>query len=57
MIYFEDRSPDDYFERSRLLTLDDCKEYEEFLKSKLIEWSGEYPDRFKKYLIHLKLKG
>jgi hypothetical protein len=39
----EDCSPDDYFEEQRLLTLDDCKEYEDFLKEKLLEWSKEYP--------------
>ena len=31
----DDCSPDDYFTESKLLSLDDCKEYEEFLKGKL----------------------
>ena len=35
-------SPDEYFPESRLLSLEDCKEYELFLKGKIIEWNMEY---------------
>ena len=52
----EDCSPDDYFEESRLLTLDDCKEYEEFLKSKLIEWNSEYPDEIQEIFDSFKVE-
>ena len=37
-------SPDEYFTDDRLLTLDDCKEYENFLKRKMIEWNKTYPN-------------
>ena len=37
-------SPDEYFTESKLLTLDDCKDYESFLKEKLFEWNETYPE-------------
>tara|TARA_B100001094_G_scaffold325480_1_gene379888 strand:- start:6642 stop:9446 length:2805 start_codon:yes stop_codon:yes gene_type:complete len=36
-------SPDEYFTEERLLTLDDCREYEYFLKKKMEEWNHDYP--------------
>ena len=36
-------SPDEYFQEERLLSLDDCKEYEIFLKDKLKQWNKQYP--------------
>ena len=36
-------SPDDFITESRLLTLDDCRDYEHFIKGKLKDWSVEYP--------------
>lgn len=52
----EDCSPDDYFEEQRLLTLDDCKEYENFLKEKLLEWSKEYPDEIQEIFDSFKVE-
>lgn len=39
----ENCSPDEYFNESRLLTLDDCRDYELFIKRKMLEWSTDYP--------------
>ena len=39
----EDCSPDEYFSEERLLTLDDCRRYELFLKKKLKDLSNKYP--------------
>ena len=36
-------SPDDYFTKDTLLTLEECSEYETFLKEKLLEWFTSYP--------------
>jgi superfamily II RNA helicase len=36
-------SPDDYFPEEKLLSLDDCKEYELFLKGKLVDLEKVYP--------------
>jgi superfamily II RNA helicase len=36
-------SPDEYFTEKRILTLEDCRIYEEFLKDKCIELSNKYP--------------
>ncbi len=38
-------SPDEYFEDNCILTLDNCKEYELFIKSKMIEWSKNYTEK------------
>jgi len=38
-------SPDEYFPDDRLLTLDDCSEYEVFLKRNLYEWNQTHPSR------------
>ena len=35
-------SPDEYFD-TKLITLNDCKEYERFLKDKLKELNTQYP--------------
>ena len=43
-------SPDEYFTEDKLLTLNDCKNYECFLKTKLIEWNKKYPNEIKKLL-------
>ena len=39
----DDFSPDEYFPEKRILTLDDCRLYENFLKEKCIELSKNYP--------------
>jgi superfamily II RNA helicase len=39
----DDFSPDEYFKEERILTLEDCRVYEIFLKEKLIELSKIYP--------------
>ena len=36
-------SPDDYFTKDSLLTLEECSDYETFLKEKLVEWCEIYP--------------
>ena len=46
----EDCSPDEYFPENRLLTLDDCKEYECFLKKKLKEIHQSYPNEVQKII-------
>lgn len=46
----EDCSPDDFIKDSRMLTLDDCRDYEKFIKNKLLEWSKSYPNEVKKLL-------
>ena len=47
-------SPDDYFTESRILTLDDCREYEIFLKKKLIEINEEYPEKIQEIFDRFK---
>tara|TARA_B100001094_G_scaffold279321_1_gene289406 strand:+ start:72 stop:2840 length:2769 start_codon:yes stop_codon:yes gene_type:complete len=37
-------SPDEYFPMNQLLTLDDCSEYEEFIKSKLCQLQSTHPE-------------
>ena len=39
----DESSPDEYFQEEKLLTLDDCRVYEKYLKSKLIELSKTHP--------------
>jgi superfamily II RNA helicase len=39
----DEYSPDEYFKEEKILTLDDCREYEIFLKNKCIELSEKYP--------------
>ena len=50
----DDCSPDEYFTESRMLTLDDCRDYEIFIKKKLIEWSNNYPNEIQKIFNKLK---
>jgi len=40
-------SPDNYFKREKLLTLDDTKDYEEFIKCELVKLDGKYPKHMK----------
>ena len=40
-------SPDNYFKEDKLLTLDDTKDYESFLKEELINLHGKYPNHMK----------
>ena len=40
-------SPDNYFKRDKLLTLDDTKDYESFLKCELVKLQGKYPTHMK----------
>lgn len=40
-------SPDNYFKSEKLLTLDDSKEYETFIKQKLSELNSKYPEKIK----------
>jgi len=47
----EDYSPDSYFdEKSTILTLDDTRDYEQFIKCKLIELSIPHPEEIKEVL-------
>ena len=47
----EDWSPDNYFDdKNCILTLDDTRDYEHFIKSKLVELSKSYPDKVKDIL-------
>ena len=39
----DESSPDEYFQEEKLLTLDDCRVYEKYLKEKLIELSKTNP--------------
>ena len=41
-------SPDDFIVDSRMLTLDDCRDYENMIKSKLQEWNLDYPKEVQK---------
>ena len=43
-------SPDDFFKVDKLLNLDDCKEYENFIKNKLFEWNKSFPNEIKEIL-------
>lgn len=43
-------SPDEYFHEKGMLTLDDCKDYENVLRNKLLELYEKYPDETKKIL-------
>ena len=40
-------SPDNYFKEDKLLTLDDTKDYENFLKGELVKLQGKYPKHMK----------
>ena len=40
-------SPDNYFKRDKLLTLDDTKDYEEFIKCELVRLDKNYPKHMK----------
>jgi len=47
----EDYSPDTYFEdKSNILTLDDTRGYEQFIKCKLVQLSSTYPELIKEVL-------
>ena len=48
-------SPDDYFRDDFILTLNQCKVYERFIKSKIIEWSKDYPDKIQDLFNHFKV--
>jgi superfamily II RNA helicase len=55
----DDLSPDVYFEtypKDQLLTLNDCRDYELFLKRKLIELKQEDPDTMKQLLMRYHQK-
>lgn len=44
----ENCSPDDFIKESRMLTLDDCRDYEKMIKQNLIKWNQEYPKHVNK---------
>ena len=47
----EDLSPDNYFEDdNKILTLDDTRDYELFIKGKIVELSKIHPDEIKEVL-------
>ena len=46
-------SPDEYFSK-KLISLNDCKQYELFLKEKLIEFNKDYPEEVQKVIDHFK---
>ena len=52
----DDCSPDDYFKEEGMLSLDDCKEYEMFIKNKLTEWSNKYPTEVQEIFNSFKVK-
>ncbi len=41
-------SPDDFIKESRMLTLDDCRDYEKMIKNKILEWNKDYPHEVQK---------
>ena len=43
--FIDELSPDNYFKEEKLLTLDDCTLYENFIKKKLIELNNDYPKK------------
>ena len=47
----DEYSPDEFFEK-KLITLNDCKRYEQFLKEKLIELNQKYPTQVKSVFNH-----
>tara|TARA_Y100001935_G_scaffold212135_1_gene182597 strand:- start:3723 stop:6464 length:2742 start_codon:yes stop_codon:yes gene_type:complete len=52
----EDYSPDEYFPEEKLLTLDDCRNYEKFLKEKCIELSKDYPEKIQTIFDHFQVR-
>ena len=46
-------SPDDYFDK-RLVTLNDCRDYERFIKQKLVDFNCKYPNEVRKVLDHFQ---
>ena len=49
--FIDDYSPDNYFpDDSKILTLDDTRDYEYFIKSKLVELAPLYPDLVKEVI-------
>lgn len=44
----ENCSPDDFIKESRMLTLDDCRDYEKMIKNKILEWNKDYPHEVQK---------
>ena len=53
IIDIEDHSPDEYFPK-KLISLNDCKQYELFLKDKLIEFNKNYPKEVQQVIDHFK---
>ena len=51
----EEYSPDEYFSK-KLISLNDCKEYELLLKNKLIELNKDYPKEVQQVIDHFKSK-
>ena len=49
-------SPDNYFKTDKLLTLDDTKDYEKFLKGELINLDEKYPNHMKSLVEKYKSK-
>ena len=49
-------SPDNYFKDDKLLTLDDTKDYESFIKSELIKLDEKYPNHMKSLVEKYKSK-
>ena len=55
--FIEQCSPDNYFENNdKLLTLDSVKEYETFLKNKIVYLNKIYPQQIKKVIHNLNVK-
>jgi len=50
----DESSPDEYFQEEKLLTLDDCRVYEKFLKEKLIELSKTNPKEVQRVFDNFK---
>ena len=54
--YIDSFSPDNYFKEDKLLTLNDSKKYEEFLKKELQSIYKDYPNKIQKILKSFQYK-
>ena len=50
----QDFSPDEYFKQEKLLTLDDCSDYESFIKQKMNDINEKYPEKIQNIFNHFQ---
>ena len=53
--FIDDCSPDEYFKEDKLLTLDDCCQYEQYLKNVLCDISDKYPEEVQEVFDHFQV--